>query len=164
MGTTLTDTPDTDAVMHDSPAVEDDGALSVDQAAAHFGVSERTIHRRIKQGQLQARKVDTPRGQVWRVYVDGSAVIDDTSAVKHDSTMHPAKAGETIEMVRLVDRLTRENTQLAGQVGYLQRQVQEQQETIQRLLAPPKDEPAEEHAAPAQPERRSWWQRLRGRG
>lgn len=157
MGTTLTDTPGAPAVMHDSPAVEDDGALSVDQAAAHFGVSERTIHRRIKQGQLQARKVDTPRGQVWRVYVDGTAVMDDTNAVKHDSTVRPVPAGETIEMVRLVDRLTRENTQLAGQVGYLQRQVQEQQETIQRLLmAPKEDEPSE--PAPAEPEqRRSWW-------
>src|SRR4051812_36744552 len=66
------------AVTHDSTAVILDGSLSVDQAAAHFSVSERTIHRRIKQGQLQARKVDTPLGQGWRVSVDAVGVMHDS--------------------------------------------------------------------------------------
>ncbi len=158
----MDDQADTYTVVHDSAAVEDDSSLSVDQAAAHFNVSERTIHRRIKQGQIQARKVDTPRGQVWRVYVDSSAVVDDSNAGKHDSR---PSAAESTEMIRLVDRLSRENTQLAGQVGYLQRQVQEQQETIQRLLMAPKDEPISTmvETPEAEQPRRSWWQRLRGR-
>jgi hypothetical protein len=65
-----------------------------------------------------------------------------------------------LEALRLVDSLRRDNQQLAGQVGYLQRQVLEQQETIQRLLMAPKDEPVEPEP-PAEPEpRRSWWRRL----
>ena len=41
----------------------------------------------------------------------------------------------------------------------LQRQVLEQQETIQRLLMAPKDEPAEPEPS-AVSERVSWWRRL----
>jgi hypothetical protein len=61
--------------------------------------------------------------------------------------MRPPPSGETIEMVRLVDRLTRAYTWFASQVGCLQRQVQEQQDTTQRLLMVPKeDEPSEPRA------------------
>ncbi len=89
------------------------------------------------------------------------------------------KRDRTLEFIERVyddqaeelERLRRDNQQLAGQVGYLQRQVLEQQETIQRLLMAPKDEPTDvtpekppvEPAPPAASEPpRPWWKRLLG--
>jgi hypothetical protein len=64
-------------------------------------------------------------------------------------------APETLELVRLVDRLSRENQQLAGQLGFTQAKLQEAEKQIALLMAP-KDDPE----PPAEPERRSWWRRL----
>jgi hypothetical protein len=67
---------------------------------------------------------------------------------------------EVIELLRLVNTLASRNEQLAGQVGFLQAKVQEQDRQIALLMAP-KDEPAE--VTPAEPEpKRSWWRRLLG--
>jgi hypothetical protein len=132
--------------------------LSVQQAAIHFGVTEKTIRRRIKGGSLSAQKVSTSQGYEWRVQIDGQSDQVDTHATGHLDRLtgqvdtHPT-APELMKALEMVDRLQRDNQQLAGQVGYLQRQVQEQQETIQRLLMPPKDDPA-----PTEPEqKRAWW-------
>ena len=66
---------------------------------------------------------------------------------------------ETLELVRLVARLSQENQQLAGQLGFTQAKLQEAERTVALLMAP-KDEPAPEPAA--EPERVSWWKRLFG--
>jgi hypothetical protein len=58
-----------------------------------------------------------------------------------------------------IDRLQRDNQQLAGQVGFLQAKLQSAEERI-KLLEAPKDEPVGERE-PAQ-QRRSWWQRFFG--
>ncbi len=152
--------------------------MTVQEAADYLGIHEKTVRRRIKLGELPAVKVELPQGYEWRVYPDGlpDAQVDsydgkvdsseaerntisiDAQVSPHDQRMDsPA----IIEMVRLVDRLQRDNQQLAGQVGYLQRQVLEQQETIQRLLMAPKDEPVEPEP-PATLEPRAWWKRLLG--
>jgi excisionase family DNA binding protein len=178
-----TDTPAPPATTAAEPAstaasadLDDDGSVSLDEAAHLLGVSERSVRRRIKAGELAAYKLETPRGEVWRVQLDRAA-----PSVRHPGTDPGREAGnaattaaetagtaavagdrpevlkalEVIDELRLDNRkLADMNTQLAGQVGYLQRQVQEQQETIQRLLMAPKDEaePASEVA-----ERRPWW-------
>jgi excisionase family DNA binding protein len=144
----------------------DDGGLTVDQAAAALHVSARTVHRRIKHGQLQAHKTQTPRGAVWCVHLDGAAVMDDstpapvsmtqdTRAVMDDSMATPAGVPELGRALELVDRLQRENVQLAGQVGYLQAKLQDAQEQI-RMLTMETDEPTPATVDEARP--RPWWQ------
>lgn len=43
--------------------------LPIDQAKERLQVSEKTIRRRIKRGELPGRKVDTPQGYQWEVAV-----------------------------------------------------------------------------------------------
>jgi hypothetical protein len=81
-------------------------------------------------------------------------------------TQPVAPGAEVLKALDLAEQLLRDNAalvarneQLAGQVGFLQRQVIEQQETIQRLLPAPRDEPE----TPAEPEPvKPWWKRLFG--
>ena len=54
----------------------DDPSLSIDGAAAHYGVSARTIRRYIKDRKLAAFKRTTERGFEWRVYA-GQDVAND---------------------------------------------------------------------------------------
>ena len=58
-----------------------DGTLSVQEAAAHLGVSEKTIRRRIKSGALPAFQLPTSQGYEWRVQVDEAAVQVDGAPV-----------------------------------------------------------------------------------
>ena len=54
-----------------SSAVHGDGSVSVQEAAAAFGCSEKTIRRRIKAGTLAAHRVPTSQGYEWRVHLNG---------------------------------------------------------------------------------------------
>lgn len=47
-----------------------DNNLSIIDAAEALGVSPDTIRRRIKRGELNARKVETPQGWTYRVELD----------------------------------------------------------------------------------------------
>jgi len=147
--------------------------MSLQEAAEHLSLHPKTVRQRIKDGRLPARKIQGPRGPEWRVYPDGIPSTDPTLTVNGltvdspstdpaptvDSPSVQGESAVVLEALRLVDSLRRDNQQLAGQVGYLQRQVLEQQETIQRLLMARKDEPAEPEP-PAEPV--SWWRRLIG--
>ncbi len=155
-----------------APADLDPGTLGLDEAARVLGLSERTIRRMIKTGEIDAYKLKTPRGEVWRVRLGNSAPTG-TQPGKNPGTEGGTPAGNaattaadpgtpappgTVELVQLVDRLTRDNQQLAGQVGYLQARVQDQERQIALLMAPKDDAPVE---TPAEPEhRRPWWRRL----
>ena len=48
-------------------AEDEDGSISVPEAAERLGVSERTIRRRIKQGTIRATSVETAQGHIWRI-------------------------------------------------------------------------------------------------
>lgn len=56
--------------------------LSVQEAAAHFGVSEKTIRRRIHSGELPAYKLPVSQGYEWRVRLVGQM---DTDAAQVDA-------------------------------------------------------------------------------
>jgi DNA-binding Xre family transcriptional regulator len=159
--------------MTDSQA---DTGLSLTDAAAQLGISERTVLRRIKDGTVDGRKIGEGRGGVWRVYLSVSdshpapvsdsqtepgGTLSDSQTNAHgsvsDSQTQPAQ--EMIRMVELVARLSQENQQLAGQLGFTQAKLQEAERTVALLMAP-KDEPAPEPVA--EPERRPWWRRLLG--
>ncbi len=160
-----------------------DSGLSVKEAAAALGISERTARSRIKAGKLAAVQIERPQGYEWRVYPDGLPPGNNLDLSGNNVESHPETPNEThvdppgnnveapgmVEMIHLVATLQSRNEQLAGQVGYLQRQVLEQQETIQRLLMAPKDEPAdvtpEKSPRAAEPpivdeaRPRPWWRR-----
>ncbi len=173
-----------------------DSGLSLTDAAAQLGISERTVLRRIKDGTIAGKKIGEGRGGVWRVYLDSvsdtrTAAVSDSptdapgtlsdsqtetagsvSDSVSDSPTQPAL--EVLELLRLAEQLRRDNAalvarneQMAGQLGYLQRQVIEQQETIQRLLMAPMEpvdvtpgNPPVEPEPPAVSERVNWWRRL----
>jgi hypothetical protein len=71
-------------------------------------------------------------------------------------------------LLHLVDRLQRENLELAGRLGFLQAELQQRDETIRALQAP-REEPenavsvtvvsADQVDAPP-PRRPSWWRRV----
>lgn len=95
-----------------------------------------------------------------RQTADATRQEDDATRQAPDT---PPGTPELMKALEMVDRLQRENQQLAGQLGFFQARVQDQEATIQRLLMAPKDEPApaEERVAPAEPAPlRPWWRRL----
>ena len=151
--------------------------MSVQEAADYLGINEKTVRRRIQMGEIAAVKVARRQGYTWRVYpnglpadapveaIQGPFVQVDTHPAHMDSPSRdvdsPPVQVDLSEMVHLVARLSQENQQLAGQLGFTQAKLQDAQEEVQqlRLLMAPKDEPAPE--PPAQPER-PWWKRWLG--
>lgn len=153
------------------------GTVSVRDAAKSLGVSERTVRRRIQDGVLSAWKQETEHGYEWRVPVSSlDADIPSTrprqavplpGSADQGGGRPPAQPGATVDApaapellkaLEMVDRLSRDNQQMAGQLGFLQSEIQQRDRQIALLMAP-KDEPE----PPAQPERRrSWWKRLLG--
>jgi excisionase family DNA binding protein len=147
--------------MTDSLSDRVTDVLTPAEAAVRLGVSERTVWRRIKAGKLEAEH--TLEGV--RVLLSDAVSVDDRQAsvalsdnVSDRATDSPQP--ELMKALEMVSELTRRNEQLAGQVGFLQAKMQDQERQIALLMAP-KDEPAPE--PPAQPEPKvSWWRRLFG--
>jgi excisionase family DNA binding protein len=180
----MTDTAPDD--MAATPPISDVG-MTPAEAAARLGISERTVQRRLKQGALQGYKVDTGRGEVWRVVLDGMTdtppVHRDVMAAMptmatHQGDVTPPDVAEfahaVIDDLRQeyrdeLERLRRDNQQLAGQLGFLQSEIQQRDRTIALLTAPKEDEPADvtprtepEMPAVPDPKHRPWWKRLFG--
>ena len=159
-----------------------DGSVSLDEAAQQLGISDRTVRRRIKEGTLAAYKLETPRGQVWRIYLPGTpadqgmpprrhgdqdggdlpapaAVVDTTSVSDANTSPELLKALDLIERLQhqhaeALEQAHRENSQLAGQVGFLQAKLQDAEEQIRLLMAPKEAPPIESE------QRRPWWRRV----
>ena len=155
--------------------------MSVKEAALHLGVDEKTVWTRIKAGTLPALKVSRPQGYTWRVFPDGfpahmdpgvmlaaiqmdpgvdSHIGPDGSHMDPGADSHIGPDGSHVEaapLIQLVERLHTENTQLAGQVGFLQAKLQEANERI-RLLEAPKDLEAPTDLEPQT--KVPWWRRL----
>ena len=145
--------------MTDSLSDRVTDALTPAEAAVKLGVSERTVWRHIKAGKLDTEH--TLEGV--RVLLSDAVSVDDRQAsVASDNVSDRATDSpqpELMKALEMVSELTRRNEQLAGQVGFLQAKMQDQERQIALLMAP-KDEPAPE--PPAEPERRPWWKRLWG--
>jgi hypothetical protein len=128
--------------------------LSIGQAVTRLGVSEVTIRRRLRKGELRGQKRQTPQGYVWMIELP-----DDVSEDK--------KIGSKGEGESLSELVAALRSQVEGQqdlVNSLQAQVKVQQEELttknkqieqlhvllQRAQA----------ALPAPRDSRPWWQRL----
>ena len=55
--------------------------VSIDEAARHLGVSQDTIRRRIRNGELDAHQVERPQGYTWRVEFPDEQANDETAEV-----------------------------------------------------------------------------------
>jgi hypothetical protein len=129
------------------------------EAAPVLGVSVDTVRRRLKRGELESRQVHTQHGPTWEVCL-GIASTESQGAAQASANGAQGYAGGAaegdagpgmVQLVALVDRLQRENRDLAGQVGYLQACVQMHEETIRTLTAPA-ELPTEAPGAPEPPE------------
>lgn len=173
------------------PSTVDTG-VSVQAAAAALGITERTVRRRIKRGDLQAYKVDGLHGDSWRVLL-GEPDVSTVDRAGVDSPVHggqsrpdspvhgpqPAAIGALIDTIAHlredhraeredhraeVARLERANEALAQAAEHWQARFLEEHDRVLRLLPAPADEPE------APPARRSlgqrfdaWTRRWRGR-
>jgi excisionase family DNA binding protein len=117
--------------------------VSIPEAARLLGISEHTVRRRLRSGELKGTQVANAGGFAWVVQLpDGVGQVDNPSA------------GEPIAMKALIARL---EAQVAAQEAELEarcREVQELHVLLQQAQA----------ALPAPREGRPWWRRLWGRG
>ena len=173
-----------------SQIVQVDGSVSVQEAASTLGCSEKTVRRRIKAGTLSAYQLPTSQGYEWRVHVNGatdqspslsadqlasqsdqlpgeSVHVDDlpdTSSARLSPHSNAAGNEPLLKALGLVERLQRENMELAGRVGFLQAKLQTAEEQLLALTSGPAvptvDEP-EAIMAPATAS--SWLERLLSR-
>ena len=128
--------------------------VSIGQAVRRLGVSEVTIRRRLRKGELHGHKRQTPQGYVWMVELP-----DDVAENNKDGSN---REGESLS--ELVAAL---RSQVEGQqelVDSLQAQVKAQQEEltaknkqIEQLHVLVQQAQA---ALPAAGDNRSWWHKL----
>ena len=122
--------------------------ISIQEAAAHLGVSEKTIRRRIKAGEIAAHQLPTSQGFEWRVDLDGqpagqvpgqnghlnghAAQVDTPVAVQQP----PQRDQALLEALRLVEKLQQQNLELSGRVGFYQAKNQDLEQRVLLLEAP----------------------------
>ena len=169
----------------DHPMQNDDQSLSIADAAKHLDLSPATIRRRIKDRKLAAFQRPTERGFEWRILPDQSVenldhIVDqpvhivaqavsidmqnDEQPLENDDHNDDQAVLKALEMLdeerRKVDELQEQLREASTAAAHWQARAVTAEQTVQRLLPAPKDDPAPE--PPAQPERVSWWRRLLG--
>jgi len=76
--------------------------VSINEAARHLGVSEDTVRRRIRAGNLLARKEPRPQGFTWVVELEDRQ--EDASRATHSSTVDRFVIEMLQEQVREKDK------------------------------------------------------------
>jgi len=127
--------------------------ISISEAAAALGVSEKTIRRRIKAGLLQASRVPAAGGFEYRIDSDALARVPSVpSTVKRGhvdqgdgelvtlAAMDMMRA-ELAEKERQIAELQAERLRMAEQLGYAKAQIQQMQAQM-RLLGETRSEPS----------------------
>jgi len=107
-------------------------SVTVQEAATLWGISESTLRRRLRAGQVNARQVTTPQGFKWLVDVD----VPDGSDQVSDQANHEDKD----HLIRMLEEQVQAQRQQISELHILL-------QTTQAALPPP---------------RRSWWRRLTG--
>jgi hypothetical protein len=123
--------------------------VTISEAARLLRISEHTVRRRVRNGELPSSQVDTPQGFIWMVE------LDDTLTVENQAT------GELAAMRELIDSLNEQLQIMRSQLEAKDHQLEARDKQVEQLhvllqLA--------QAALPAPREDRSWWRRLWGRG
>jgi excisionase family DNA binding protein len=137
--------------------------LTTAQAAAVAGVPERTLRRWVTSGQLPAIR----RGRWYRIRPEDLAAIGVTNGQERPEPSATGAAGAAMaegmaehlaELVRLVEKLTQQNMELAGRVGFYQAQVQQLRAALEAPRSAEVDpgSTTRSEAAP-EPATRPWW-------
>jgi hypothetical protein len=146
------------------------GWLTVEQAARAYGLSERTIRRRIHAGDVRAGHLTVKGQREWRIEPPSTPTRPDVAPSPSDGpSVPPSAPGTALIAIADVDRLLApilsERDRLLQQVDTLQTarladalalgQVQGQLAAVQAELARAVSPPPVDNA----PRRRRWWHR-----
>jgi excisionase family DNA binding protein len=133
--------------------------LPIQQAAQSLGISERTLWRRIEDGEIKSRMVGNKR--VVRVPMDSATLPRD-----NDMTVPQKQIGTVVDLQKIVQELNGANYR----IGYLQGQLEIKNEQL-RLLPDLQEASREVHILKAQLAaaeaelsvlRKPWWRRFLG--
>jgi len=133
-------------------------ALTIADAAQRLGVSDHTVRRRIKAGELPARRDGT--GRLWVTLADAGATPAESSATASRTPESPPDGHSTAVYRELVASLQRQIETQALELDARRREVQELHvllQQAQRALPAPAQQIAQD-APSAEPLRRRWWQ------
>jgi len=140
-------------------------AIPLRDAAAHLGISENAVRKRITRGTLQAHKVDG----AWSVVVDDYPTATPESAIDQAATTPPATPPDqppALDQTALVEQLQMENGRLWAELESRREADREQRIIISQLAgrvealqagqgAPGSTEPSDQHDDDRRP---AWWQ------
>ena len=119
---------------------------TIDQAARALGVSEKTIYRRIKSGQLHAALQGTPPTQHWMIEPVTDIRQDIAAEVTPDKDENKVEHPETL--IRILEEQLREKDRQISELHVLLRESQGQ---MVKLL------PASTQESPKPARKRRWW-------
>ncbi len=116
--------------------------VTVPEAARRLGVTEDTVKRRLRKGELQGERKARPQGYTWTVELpDEDAETESTVSSSGDDTVnHQMSNGEVRRLEEMV-------SMLQHQLEVREREVQELHVLLQQAQA----------ALPAPKDNRSWW-------
>jgi predicted site-specific integrase-resolvase len=115
--------------------------LTIAEAAQRLGVSQDTVHRRLKKGQLTGRQQTTPQGFTWLIEMPVETCNVENGAPADTPADAPVSAGELQRLEQIIELLQ-------AQVETKDQQIKELHVLLQQAQA----------ALPAPREdRRSWW-------
>jgi hypothetical protein len=128
--------------------------VPVIEAARSLGVSEETIKRRIRRGELNGQQQPRPQGYVWMVDIPeevlASTAQHDTTTTHDDDTDHNTSSGEIRRLEEMVQLLRQQLSVYQEEVESRRREVQELHVLLQQAQA----------ALPAPRDSRPWWRRV----
>ena len=148
----------------DQPAPPVGEWAGLGDASQRLGIPLDTLRRKAKRGDVTARRVPTPQGHRWEVWLaDDQAPTEPASSRLAD----PPASQELAGLVAVLDRVTHENRELAGQnlqlagrVGWLEAELQAARARIAMLEAPPRTAPSSHADTCAMASTRlPWWRR-----
>jgi hypothetical protein len=122
--------------------------VGLSDAARLLGISESTVRRRLRNGELPGKQVPTKQGFVWKVEVDDELVADTPDS------------GELAALHGLVTSLNEQLALLKSQVAAQQEQLVAKDTQIGQLHVLLQ----QAQALPAPREGWGWWRRLLRRG
>ena len=119
--------------------------MTITQVAGKLGVSTRTIRRYIKSGKVEARLVDGPFGEEYRI----DALPPNFGAFRSTTTTAEKILGQTYEQtpvqaLDIIKELQDKNITLAAQLGAATERVRNLENQVKLLM----------------PAKRPWWRRI----